>query len=63
MKINKMNQPYIAPNVERRRIFLEEGIAANASAQVTGPGAGVTQDGWSDSYAPAPATNDVVVFL
>jgi hypothetical protein len=48
-----MKQPYIAPDVFRRRVFLEEGIAAKASVLLSGAG-NIKQTNWAD------ATDEVV---
>jgi hypothetical protein len=42
-----MKQPYIAPDVVRCRVFLEEGIAAKASVLLSGTG-NIKQSDWAD---------------
>jgi hypothetical protein len=42
-----MKQPYIAPDVFRRRVFLEDGIAAKASILVSSA-ANIQQQNWTD---------------
>jgi hypothetical protein len=54
-----MKNPYVAPEAARLRVFLEKSVAANTSAQLVGPDAGVTQTGWSDTYTATPANEDI----
>jgi hypothetical protein len=42
-----MKQTYITPDVARRRVFLEDGIAVKASIQLSDTGS-VRQTDWTD---------------
>jgi hypothetical protein len=46
--IKTMKHPYKAPEVERLRVFLEDGIAAKASILLSGTGS-IKQTDWADA--------------
>jgi hypothetical protein len=48
-----MKQPYIAPDVERLRVFLEDGIAAKASLLLSGA-SNIQQTNWSSVIDEPP---------
>jgi hypothetical protein len=53
-----MKQPYIAPDATRRRVFLENGIAASASVPLSDTSV-VQQTDWADvTDVPAGAGAD-----
>jgi hypothetical protein len=61
-----MKQPYIAPDVSRRRVFLEENIADTMlSAQIVGGTGSVTQEAWpaTDITPPSSLDSEIALFF